>query len=157
MTVPIRTQIKEKIKTLVQGVVFPSAVQGRTSFVSVSRKLLMFNNIDPSAQPCSFVVQHGELYDSKHVGVPPRRQMLVSIWSFAYPGEAVDGDDYLDSMEEGLESALNISDDPMTNSLTLDGLAYYAQLDRTSNLMIRDPGDLDGQALLVLPFKIMMP
>lgn len=157
MPTALRTQVKEAAKALVLGVTFPTAIQGQTTWVSVSRKLKMFNEIDPSAQPCSFIVQHGELYESKYVGVPPRRTMLVSIWNFAYPGEDVDGDDYLDSMEEGLESALGIVDDVMRNELTFGGLVYSVAVDRTSNLLIRDPGDIDGQALLVLPLRIILP
>lgn len=156
MATPLRTQVKNSIKTLVTAVTFPTAVQGRTTWVSVDRKLKLFNQIDPSAQPCSFVIQHGEIYESKHVGIPPRRIMLVSIWCYAYPGEA-DGDDLLDSMQEGLEDSLGIIDDVMRNELTFSGSVYSASLDRASNLMIRDPGDIDGQALLILPFRIMLP
>lgn len=157
MTTPLRTQAKNAIRTLVAGVTFPSAVQDKSTWVSVSRKLKMFNDLDPSIQPCCFVVQHGETYESKYEGVPPRRIMEIGLWCFAYPGSEVDGDDYLDSMEEGIENAFATIDDVMRNELTLGGLVYSAKIERRGNLFIRDPGDIDGQALLILPVRILLP
>lgn len=157
MPVALRTQAKNAVKTLVAGITFPSAIQGRTTWVSVTRKLKMFNDIDPSAQPCCFVVQHDETYESKYEGVPPRRIMEVGLWCFAYPGTEIDGDDYLDSMEEGIETAFATIDDVMRNELTLGGLVFSAKIEKRSNMLRRDPGDIDGQALLILPVRILLP
>lgn len=157
MATPIRSQIKNALLTLVAGATFPVAVNGQTTWAMSSRRLMMFNKIDISAQPALFVVQHREGYDTRGAGVPPRRWLEVGLWCFAPTPEGIIGDDLLDSMEEGIESVMNVPDDIMRNELTLDGLCYYCKIDRQSSYLIRDPGDIDGQALLVLPVKIMLP
>lgn len=157
MPTPLRTQVKEALKTLITTVAFPTPVNGQNTWISVSRRLKMFNRIPVEDQPAAFIVQHQEVYETKYAGVPPRRIMEVGVWCFAPSnGEDVIGDDYLDSMEEGIENILPI-DDVMRNELTLGGLAYSVSIDRRSNLFIRDPGDIDGQALLILPFRIILP
>lgn len=156
-TVPLRTQVKEAIKTMLLTVEFPTSVNGHSTWVSISRRLRMFNRIDAEAQPCCFLVQHSEVYESKHIGIPARRIMEVGAWCFAPTGnEDVIGDDYLDSMMEGIENSMYI-DDVMRNELTFGGLVYSVMIERKSNLFIRDPGDIDGQALLIVPFRIIMP
>lgn len=157
MPTPLRTQIKQAILTLVTGTVFPAAVNGQTTWISTSRRLKLFNAVDPSAQPALFLCQHSEGYQSRGASLPPRRWLEVGLWCYASTaGDGVVGDDLLDSMEEGLEAVL-APDDPIRNELTLGGLVYWAKIDRQNPLFIRDPGDIDGQALLVLPIRVLLP
>lgn len=155
----IRSQCKDALLALLTPVVFPDEVNGSTTWASPpSRRLKMFNAIDPSAQPALFIVQHREFYDAKGFGIPPKRYLEVGLWCFAPTGgDDIVGDELLDSMEEGIETIMNKPDDLMRNELTLGGLCYYAKIDRESNLFIRDPGDIDGQALLILPVRILLP
>lgn len=158
MVAAVRSQIKDALLALIATVTFPATVNGMSTWASTpTRRLKMFNTIDPSAQPAVFLVQHKEGYDARGAGLPPRRWLEVGLWCFAPSGGDVIGDDYLDSMMEGIEDVLNVPDDLMRNELTLGGLCYYCKIDRESNLYIRDPGDIDGQALLVVPVKIMLP
>ena len=81
----------------------------------------------------------------------------MGVWCYAPSSdESVVGDDYLDLMEAGIEAVL-VPDDPQRNELTLGGLCYYCRPEKTDGLFIRDPGDIDGQALLVFPIRILMP
>lgn len=155
----IRSQIKDALLAKMSSVVFPSEVNGHSTWASTpTRRLKMFNNIDVSAQPALFLVQHREGYDSRRVGVPPRRWLEVGLWCFAPSGgEDIIGDELLDNMEEGIEAVLDVPDDVMRNELTLGGLCYSCRIDRQNGLFIRDPGDIDAQALLVLPVRIMLP
>jgi hypothetical protein len=66
------------------------------------------------------------------------------------------GDDLLDTMTSAIEATL-ISDDPIRDELTLGGLVYWVKIDMSSSMYIRDPGDIDGQALLVLPITVLIP
>lgn len=159
MATPWRTQVKDALLALVAGATFPSAVNGHTTWVEApSRRLKMFDRIDPSVQPALFIVQHREGYNNRGAGLPPRRWLEIGLWAFAKTGdEGIVGDEFLDSMEEGLEDVLLPPDDFMRNEQTLGGLVYWVKIDKTDGLFIRDPGDIDGQALLVLPVRILMP
>jgi hypothetical protein len=104
-----------------------------------------------------FLVQHREVIDRQGVGLPTRRWMSVSAWCYARTdSDGVVGDDLLDLMTEGIEAVMG-PDDPIRNELTLGGLCFWCRLDREDNLYIRDPGDIDGQALLVMPIQVLIP
>jgi len=145
--------------TLVSNVTFPDSVNGHSTWVGTpTRRLKLFDQVDSSIQPTMFMVQHREGYSNRGVGLPPRRWLEVGLWCYARSGSDTDvGDLYLDSMEEAIENKLNVPDDLMRNELTLGGLCYWVKINRESNLFIRDPGDIDGQALLILPIEILLP
>ena len=104
-----------------------------------------------------FLVQHRETYLQSGVGTLARRYLDMGFWCYASTkDEAVIGDDLLDIMESAIEAAL-APDDPQRNELTLGGLCYWCRADRTEGLFIRDPGDVDGQALLAFPVRILLP
>ncbi len=156
MATPWRSQIKNAVKNLAATVTFPSLVNGESTWLEVSRRLAMFNLIEQ--QPACFVVQHREPYENRHVGgVPPLRILSVGLWCFARTGgEGIEGDELLDSMFEGIETVFD-RPDSITGELTLGGLCEYCNIDRRDNMLIRDPGDIDGQALLVVPLRIVVP
>ena len=157
MADPLRSQIKDALLTKLLGATFPVTVNGASTWASTSRRLKMFNQIDPSVQPALFVVQHREGYDNRHQGTPPRRWLEIGLWCFTPSPEGVVGDTMIDAMEEAIEAVLEVPDDPIRNELTLGGLCYRCWIDRQNGLLIRDPGDIDGQALLILPVRILMP
>ena len=101
-------------------------------------------------------MQHNERYESYGVGLV-KRYLDMGLWCYAPSGdESVIGDDLLDFMTSGLETALAV-DSQATNELTLGGLVQWCRILRGSGLYIRDPGDIDGQAMLVLPIVILIP
>ena len=152
-----RSAIKNTLLSLGASATFTSSINGATTWVSTpSRRLKLWNNVDPSAQPAMFLVQHREQYERYGVGLV-RRYLDMGFWCYARSDvEGTVGDDLLDLMESGLEGALK-PDDTTRNELTLGGLVYWCRITREDGLFIRDPGDIDGQALLVLPVRILIP
>ena len=154
----LRTDVKNALANLMLQVEFETPVNGKTTWAMVSRRLKMFNQIDPTMQPACFVVQHREFYENRGMGTPPVRILNVGLWAFAPTSDPdVVGDDLIDTMFDAIEVVLNKPDDIMQNELTLGGLCTYCNIDRRDNLLIRDPGDIDGQALLIVPLRIMLP
>ena len=149
--------IKITLLARLAGTTFPGAINGHTTWATApTRRLKMWGNVDPSAQPCAFLVQHNERYEQKGV-TPPQRYLDMGFWCYAPSGDAdVVGDDLLDFMTSGIENAL-APDDQARNELTLGGLVYWCRIMRGSGIYIRDPGDIDGQAMLVLPIVILIP
>jgi hypothetical protein len=153
-----RNAIKNALVARLNNVVFPRPVNGSNIWVpqAFPRRLKMFSAIDPSAQPCYFLVQHREQYINRGVGTLSQVYLDMGVWCYASTAdESAIGDDFLDSMLEGVENVLG-PDDPQRNELTLGGLAYWVRIMREDNAFIRDPGDIDGQALLVLPIRILI-
>ena len=151
-----RTAIKTALFSLVNAAVLSPVINGSSSWLTSSRRLKLWNAVDVSKQPAMFLVQHRETYERYGVGLI-RRYLDLGIWCYAPTGdESIVGDDLLDTMESALETAL-APDDPTRNELTLGGLCYWARITRDSGQYIRDPGDIDGQALLILPVRVLMP
>lgn len=154
-----RNAIKQALLAKLQAVTFPRSVNGQNTWIAHAnpRRLVMFNKLDPSQQPTFFLVQHTEVYEQTGIGTPSRRYLKMGAWCYASAMADSDvGDEMLDSMIEGIENALK-PDNPQTNELTLGGLVYWCRIKRDSNMFIRDPGDINGQALLVLPIDILIP
>lgn len=153
-----RSAIKNALLALAVAVAFPYPVNGASSWaLPPSRRLILWNQCP--IQPRCFLVQHREGYQTHGTGRLTRRWLECGFWCYAQSGDATSGvlgDEYLDAMEYGLEQAL-APDDPGRGELTLGGLVYWARIDRVDGLFVRDPGDIDGQALLVLPVRILLP
>lgn len=150
-----RQAIKNALFTLAQAATFPNPVNGSTAWVETGRRLKLWNAVDPTAQPAMFMVQHREQYEVYGQARLTRRYLDMGLWCYAPTGDdGIIGDDLLDSMESGLEAALHPDNG---EELTLGGLVYWCRIMRQDNMFIRDPGDIDGQALLVLPVRILLP
>lgn len=156
--------IKTALFALGQAATFTTPINGKSTWGYTSRRLKLWNAVDQSIQPAMFLVQHREMYEQYGVGRLTRRFLEMGFWCYAPSGDpasaAIIGDDLLDIMISALERQLQ-PDDPGRNELTLGGLLTpnngWARIDRRDGLFIRDPGDIDGQVLLVLPVRILLP
>jgi hypothetical protein len=151
--------IKNALLAKAVEVVFTSTINGFSTWAQPpSRRLKLFNNVDPSNQPACFLLQHRETYTvRKSVGNLSTRYLNMGFWCYAPTGdESVVGDDLLDLMISAFELVL-APDDPTVNELTLGQQVHWCRIVRDDGMFIRDPGDIDGQALLVLPVRILLP
>src|SRR5215469_14923128 len=109
-----RNQVKQALVTLLNGVVFPRPVNNSTVWIPQAnqRRLKLFNDIDPSVQPCYFLVQHREQYINKGVGTLAQVYLDMGVWCYASTADdTATGDDFLDAMEEGIENVM-VPDNP---------------------------------------------
>lgn len=153
-----RAAVKDALVARLNNVVFTAPVNGSMTWIQQPnpRRLKPFNAIDPSVQPCYFLVQHREQYINRGVGTLAQVYLDMGVWCYASTAdESVVGDAYLDAMIEGIENVLE-PDNPQRNELTFGGLCSWVRIMREDNMFIRDPGDIDGQALLVLPIRILL-
>ncbi len=156
-----RLAIKTALFARLVAATFTSPINGFSTWAQSSRRLQLMDRIDPSNQPAMYLVQHRETYETYGAGRLTRRFLDMGVWCYAPTGdETTIGDDLLDLMESAIEAALQ-PDDPIRNELTLGGLLTpntgWCRIDRRDGLFIRDPGDIDGQALLIMPIRILLP
>lgn len=158
MALTLRSQVKNGIISLLTGATFAEPIAGKTTWgTPPTRRLKLWTAVDPSIQPAVFLVQHREGYDNSGVGSLVLRWMYCCAWCYARTDDpSVIGDDLLDTMTSAIEGVMS-PDDPIRDELTLNGLVYWVKIDMSSSMYIRDPGDIDGQALLVLPITILLP
>jgi hypothetical protein len=152
-----RLLIKQRLFNLAATATFTAPINGYTTWASSSRRLRLWVNVDSGQQPALFLVQHRGTRRATGTGNLMRRYLDMGFWCYAPSGdESIVGDDLLDIMETALESVM-VPDNPQMNELTLGGLVYWTRLVQDDGLYIRDPGDIDGQALLVLPVRCLIP
>lgn len=151
-----RLPIKEALFTLATSITFSTPINGYNTWGTSSRRLKEFPQVDKSIQPAMYMVQHKETVTTHGVGRLTRRYLDMGFWCYAPTPEGVIGDDILDIFETAFETVLQ-PDDPGRVELTLGGLCYWCRITREDGLYIRDPGDIDGQALLILPVRILLP
>jgi len=158
MLVVDRQPIKQAILNLISQCEFVRPINGFLTWAQPpSRRLKLWPNVDPGVQPAAYLLQHRESYTTGGVGRLVRRYLDMGIWCYARTDdESIVGDDLLDVMEMALETVLQ-PDDTTQNELTLGGLCYWCRITREDGLFIRDPGDIDSQALLVLPVRVLIP
>ena len=152
-----RNAIKQALLNLAATATFSAPINGTTTWASPpSRRLRLWGAVDPTLQPALFLTQHREGYETRGVGPLHRRWLDLQLWCYASTqDQSIIGDQLLDLMEEALEIVLQPP--PGFDEQTLGGLAFWTRIMRQDNLFIRDPGDIDGQALLVLPVRVLMP
>lgn len=165
MLTPDRTTVKNALLNLGAAATFSTPINGFSTWANASaptRRLKMFDKVDKSVQPAMFLTQHREEYEAVHGGDLQRRYLDMQFWCYAPSGDpdsGIVGDTLLDIMESALETQLQ-PDDPLRYELTLGGLLSttgWVRIMRKDNLFIRDPGDVDGQALLILPVRVLLP
>jgi hypothetical protein len=159
--VTTREQIFEALFALTDGVQWNIGTEQdpvMQGFVTRSRRIALFSDVPATAQPWIGQAEHRESYTKKTT--LPYRNVYSAVWMIYHKaGEA-----------KGSVPAI-------TNNLIIDALfAAIAPkpgdpgfLDRRNTLsglvhscffegdVLKDPGDIDRQALIVMPIKILVP
>jgi hypothetical protein len=141
-----------KIESIIAGMTFGTAINGKTTWQTVSNRLRLWADVSPDQQPAAFLVTHNEVDEYKHLGTY-RRRLNLGIWCYSR-SDSTPGQPDLDTMMEAFEAAFNVPDNPSTGSNTLGGLVYWCRIEGKT---FKDPGDLDSQTLLIVPLIVEMP
>jgi hypothetical protein len=125
-------------------------------FVTMSRRVELFS--DCPAQPACYQAEHGDMV-AKVTGMP-YKTVLEAKW-IIYQNVAQDPNQ-LGAVENNLiiggcyRALAPRPDDPGFHDRrnTLGGLVHHCFI---SGNLFKDPGDLDGQGMMVIPIKVLVP
>lgn len=126
-------------------------------FVTVTRRVALFNEVDATAQPWCGQAEHGA-QESQVTGMP-YKTILEANWivyqcvgmdSKAIP--AIENNCILKGVREALRPKVNDPGFPKRN--TLGGLVHHCFI---GGRVFKDPGDIDGQGMMVIPIKLLVP
>lgn len=125
-------------------------------FKTMSRRVVLFN--DCPAQPACYQAEHGDTV--AQVTDMPYRTVLEAKW-IIYQNVAQDPK-ALGAVEnnliiQGCYAALAPKpNDPGFHNRrnTLGGLVHHCFI---SGTLFKDPGDIDGQGMMVIPIKVLVP
>lgn len=122
-----------------------------------SRRLKLWSDVPPALRPCCFLHEGGaETYADAAGGTGPKRSLAVRLFVYIDahdPGSI--GAAALNAIMDALDVALAPSGpDVALGRLTLDGTAYRCAIEGKP---LKDPGDLDGDGLMLVPIAIVLP
>lgn len=148
-----RGQVMSALETVIQGMIFPAAINGSTSWRTVSRRLRLWGDVPADQQPYVALVTHMEMDEYRNLGTL-RRRLDLRAWCYSRTDDpnAIGGID-LDNMMQAFETAL-MPDNPSQNTFTLNGLVYWCRIE---GRVFKDPGDIDNQTLLMVPIVVEWP
>jgi hypothetical protein len=155
-----REIVMEAIFAKINAMTFGSQINGASTWLYTSRRLKLWNAVDPTQQPACFLVTHQETDEYRGLGLE-RRRLNLMCWCYSRSGDANAvppnlGQTDLDTMMESFEQAFGPAavDNFSTNQCTLGGLVYFVRIE---GKVFKDPGDIDGQTLLLVPLLVEFP
>jgi hypothetical protein len=123
-------------------------------FVSVSRRLEHWDDVTPSDQPALYVIKHSEDVVRRKENLPSVTTFKITLMIYIRTGDDQTSvpAETVDTILDAIDTAL--TPDIMTNRLTLGGLVSHAFISGEIRI---EPGDIDGQGIIIVPVDIMVP
>lgn len=121
-----------------------------------ARRLKLWSDVPPAMRPACFLFEGGAESYTEAAGATPKRALALKLFVYidAHDPGAV-GAAQLNVIMDALDNALAPSAaDATLGRLTLGGAVYRCSIDGKA---LKDPGDLDGDGLLVVPITIVLP
>lgn len=121
-----------------------------------SRRLKLWTDVPAANRPACFVFEGGEEVYSWNESAVPRRALEIRLFIYLNAkDQSISGAALLNDVMDALDVAFALSDaDLCAGRNTLGGAAYHCRID---GKVLKDPGDIDGDALLIVPIKIILP
>lgn len=149
MAATTRNDVMAAILNIMQGMTFATPINGSTTWKTVSNRLRLWGDVSSDQQPYAALVTHKETDEYRGLGLL-RRRLDLGIWIYIR-SDSSPGAPQLDTIMDALEAAFNVPDDFSTNCNTLGGLVYWCRIE---GKIFKDPGDLDNQAMMIVPLVV---
>ena len=121
-----------------------------------SRRLKLWSDVPPAMRPACFLFEGGTETYADVTGATPKRALALRLFIYVDAHDpATVGAAQLNAIMDALDATLAPagSDLPLGRT-TLGGTAYRCSIEGKP---LKDPGDLDGDGLLVVPLTIVLP
>ncbi len=149
-----RESIVSALAALVFGAQFPTQIVGQSTWLMTSRRLRLWGDVPPTSQPAAFLVEHRETDEYQGRGQLQRRFMSTALWCyFRTDSPAAVGGQMLNVALSAIEAAL-APDDLASGALTLGGQVSWCRIEGE---VFKDPGDIDNQAMMIVPIRTLWP
>lgn len=136
----------------------PGEPEGSRRFITMSRRVRMFSEVSANAQPACFQAEHTSTED-KITGMP-YKITLMATW-IIYQSVGKDPKSIPSTENNYILKGVRKALEPRPTDIgfldrrnTLGQLVHHCFI---SGTVFRDPGDLDGQGMLVVPIKLLIP
>lgn len=133
---------------------FLAPINGQTTWAMLSRRMKLWSDVPAADQPALFVAEHGENIAYGGENLPSKTVLNVDLFLYVAAGrdpDCVPARD-LNIALDALCAAL--APDPASGRQILGGLVHHCRIE---GRIVKDPGDLDGQGLALVPIRILAP
>ena len=142
----ILTALFNKLST----VVFASPVKGTTGFVTSSRRIKHWADVAKTERPALFMACHGETTSYKAENSPVYLSLSIKLFIYIDSSDMSSIPDIdISVILDAVHSAL--SPGSGEQKLTLGGIVSHCRIDGS---ILRDPGDMDGDGIIVIPVTV---
>jgi hypothetical protein len=121
-----------------------------------SRRLKLWGDVPPSSRPACFLFEGGQETYTWSEGAIAKRAIEVKLFIYLNAKDQnATGASLISGVMDALDGAFALSGGDLASGRnTLSGSVYSCRIDGRP---LKDPGDLDGDALLVVPVRIVLP
>lgn len=146
-----------QLMTEVRWTIAGDAAPLTRKFVTVTRRIKLFAEVDVKQQPWCGQAEHGVV--EAQVSDMPYKTTMEANW-IIYQAVAKDakgiGAIWNNEILKGVRDALapKVSDPGWPKRNTLGGLVHHCFI---GGRVFKDPGDIDGQGMMVIPIKLLVP
>ena len=128
-------------------------VSASATFATASRRLQLWSSVPSSEKPAVFVVERGDTYRRASEAVPEAVTLEVDIYIYTDAGkdQSLVPASILNLLIDAVDTAL--APNTLTGLQTLGGLVSHCWIE---GKIMKDPGDLDGDGVAVIPVKILV-
>jgi hypothetical protein len=146
------TASREAIMSALFALVSGPILSSQSPFVTSSRRMRLWGDVPSGEKPALFMREIGDEYKGAERGLPPGVYMGVELYIYIDAGkdQSVDPISVLNPLIDAVEAALKGS--PVNGRQTLGGLVFHTWIE---GKIMKDPGDLDGDGVAVIPVKIL--
>lgn len=136
----------------VRSATFASPVSGSTTFRTTGRRLRHFADVSMDSRPCMFMVCHGENPTWQSENSNPYVKFDVKLFVYLNTkDEGIVGDTDINVILDAIDDVLKPP--ARSSKFTLGGLVSHCRVDGET---LRDPGDLDGDGIIIVPISITL-
>lgn len=120
-----------------------------------ARRLKLWSDVPAMSRPACFLFEGGQETYAWSESAAPKRALEVKLFIYLNARDpAAVGASLLNDVMDALDRALALSGaDLVTGRNTLGGTVHHCRIDGKA---LKDPGDLDGDALLIVPVKLIL-
>lgn len=128
------------------------------TFKTRTRRIKLFSDVTDKQQPWIGQAEHGETF-TKNTTLPYRRVFKAQWMIYHQDGKQPNSEPTVlnNLIIDAVESAMApLPSDPgfLDERNTLSGLVHHCYIDGE---VFKDPGDIDNQALIIVPITILVP
>lgn len=121
-----------------------------------TRRLKLWSDVPAASRPACFVFEGGQETYSWSESACPKRTIEIRLFIYLNAKDpSVAGAALVNNVLDAIDAAFSLSgSDIVLGRNTLGGSVYHCRIEGKP---LKDPGDLDGDALVIVPIKLVLP